>query len=322
MMIFDRQTLTFLTETSAILTVLFSICPVAAQNWSQTDAADAVVIHKSVSEVTVFFTATNGRKFVNDLAEQDVSVKDDNVPAARISAFRRQSDLPLRLGLLIDTSNSINYRFDFEREAARRFLKKVVRPGKDQAFILGFSDQMNLTHDYTDNPDKLARGLSTLRSEGSTAVFDAVELACWKLLRTDDQVPAARVLVLISDGDDNASKSTLEQAIEIAHRTEVTIYTIGVDNKAYTRPGDSNLKSLALQTGGKMFSPDSAQEVAQTFAKIEQEMRSRYMLAYQPADLHEDGRFHRIEVKARRLNKNIHVYAREGYYARQAFSDN
>lgn len=285
------------------------------------DLGDGWIIRKRVDEVTVFFTATKGHKYVDDLTENEVSVKDDNHPAAKISAFGHQSDLPLRLGLLIDTSNSVHYRFSFEQEASSRFLQKIVRAQMDRAFVLGFSDHSNLVQDFTDSSEKLAHAISGLRSDGGTAIFDAVRTSCRKLSHSADQGPTARILVLLSDGDDNASKSTLEQAIETAQREEVTIYTISTNNSGYTRPGDRVLKDLALQTGGQTFAPNSAKEMVKAFTAIEDEMRSRYALAYQPADLHEDGRFHRIEIRAQKLNKKLHVHARKGYYAPLAMSD-
>ena len=280
------------------------------------DIGDPWTIRKRVDEVTVFFTATKGRKFVGDLTQEEVSVKDDNKPPAKISAFGHQSDLPLRMGLAIDTSNSIHYRFNFEQEAASRFLRKIVRSEMDRAFVMGFSDHINLTQDYTDDADKLAGGVSALHADGGTALFDAVRASCWKLARVADQGPTARILVLISDGDDNASKITLQQAIEAAQREEVTIYTISTNNSGYTRGGDKILKDLAFQTGGQTFLPNNAREMVKAFTSIEQEMRSRYALAYQPADLREDGRFHRIEIRAQKSNRKIHVHARKGYFAR------
>jgi VWFA-related protein len=284
--------------------------------------SDPWTIRKRVDEVTVFFTATKGRKYVDDLTPQEVSVKDDNRPAARISAFGHQSDLPLRLGLLIDTSNSVHYRFNFEQEASSRFLQKIVRSQVDRAFVMGFSDHLHITQDYTDDSDKLTRGVLALRADGGTALFDAVRTSCRKLSQASDQGPTARILVLLSDGDDNASKTTLAEAIEAAQRDEVTIYTISTNNSGYLRPGDKILKDLALQTGGQTFAPSSAKEMVKAFSAIEQEMRSRYALAYQPADLREDGRFHRIEIHAQRSNKKFRVHARKGYFAPTSIADN
>jgi Ca-activated chloride channel homolog len=279
------------------------------------EAADAWTIRKRVDEVTVFFTATKGHKYVDDLTQQEVSVKDDHKPVARISAFGHQSDLPLRLGLLVDTSNSVHYRFSFEQEASTRFLQRIVRQETDLAFVMGFSDHITITQDYTGDTAKLAHGVSELHSDGATALFDAVRVACRKLANSNEHQTAARILVVLSDGEDNSSKSSLEGAITDAQRQEVTIYTISTNNSSYLRPGDKILKNLALQSGGQMFSPSSPKDMVRAFSAIEQEMRSRYALAYQPGDLVADGRFRRIEIIAQRLRQKFHVHARKGYYA-------
>jgi Ca-activated chloride channel homolog len=283
-------------------------------------AADPWTIRKRVDEVTVFFTATKGHKYVDDLTEQDVMVKDDNKPVTKIAAFGHQSDLPLHLGLLVDTSNSVHYRFSFEQEASTRFLQKIVRQETDLAFVMGFSDHVVLSQDYTGDAERLAHGVSALHSDGATSLFDAVRIACWKLANGNESQAAARILVILSDGEDNSSKSTLEEAIAYAQREEVTIYTISTNNSSYLRPGDKILKNLALQSGGQMFAPSGPKEMVRAFSAIEEEMRSRYALAYQPSDFVADGRFRRIEIIAQRLRKKFHVHARKGYYAPVAAS--
>lgn len=272
-------------------------------------------IHSRVVEVTVSFAVTKGHKPVDDLTKQEVSVMDDDQPAAKISAFGHQSDLPLKLGLLVDTSDSVTNRFKFEQEASSRFLRAIVRPRMDQAFVMGFSEQMHLTQDYTDDWDKLAAGVSTLKANGTTALLDAVRASCEKLARAPESGPTVRILVLLSDGDDNASKSTLQQAIDTAQRSEVTIYSISVNDALTGTPGDHIMKELAKQTGGQVFWPGSAANTARAFGSVQKDMRNRYALAYQPANLQEDGRFHRIEIRAQRSNKKFHVYARKGYNA-------
>jgi Ca-activated chloride channel family protein len=284
--------------------------------------ADPWTIRKRVDEVTVFFTVTNGHKFVDDITQADVNVTDDHKPPAKVSAFGHERDLPLRMGLLVDTSNSIHYRFRFEQEAASRFLRKIVRPQMDRAFVMGFSDHTNLTKDYSDDPEQLAAGVSALRSEGGTALYDAVRSACGKLASTGEDEPMARTMIVLSDGEDNASKAKLEQVIETAQRQEVTVYTISTNNSGTTRPGDKILKELALQTGGRMFSPNSARDVVKAFTSIEEEMRNRYALSYRPSDLRENGRYRPIEIIAHKLRKRFRVHARKGYYAPQARSAN
>jgi len=286
---------------------------------------DAWKIRKRVEEVTVFFTATDRRRFVPGLVEDDIRVTDDQRPVAKISALRHQHDLPLRLGLVVDTSGSVNPRFRFEQEAAIQFLHRIVREEVDQAFVLGFSDHVRVTQDYSDDPRLLAAGVTALRNAGGTALFDAIKSACDKLATAATDEPAARILVVLSDGDDNASKTTLKQALNIAHTRDVTLYTINtrIDsldprNSHATAEGDAVLKRLAEHTGGRFFSGMSASAVARVFSTIEEEMRNRYVLFYQPSNLVEDGRFHRIQIAAGKSGRRFHVHARKGYYARSA----
>jgi Ca-activated chloride channel family protein len=182
---------------------------------------DSWTVRKLVDEVTVFFTAKGGHKLVPGLNKEDIRVTDDNKPIARISAFGYQRDLPLRLGLLVDTSNSVNRNFYFEQKASIQFLRQVVRPGPDRAFVLGFASQANLTQDYSDDPEQLAAGVMALRNGGGTALFDAIDVACDKFIAKEDSEPTARILIVISDGDDNGSTVTLSQAIEKAQMRDV-----------------------------------------------------------------------------------------------------
>ena len=189
-------------------------------------------IQKRVNEVTLFFSASDHRNFVQGLSQDDIRVTDDGKEITRISAFRAQNALPLRLGLVVDTSGSVNLRFRFEQHAAVQFLYQVVRPARDQAFVLGFAEDINVTADYSDDYDQLAAGVSALHNGGGgTAFFDAIQKACDKLMTGKDSEPSARILIVLSDGDDNASKTTLVQAIERAQMRDVTIYTINTSGQ-------------------------------------------------------------------------------------------
>jgi Ca-activated chloride channel family protein len=284
---------------------------------------DPWTIRTRVTEVTLFFTATERHRFVPELAPEDVHVTEDGQPVARIWAFRRQRDLPFRLGLLIDTSGSVNPRFRFEKESAIQFLRRMVRRDVDLAFVMGFSDHTHLTRDFSDDVDSLAHGVTALENRGGTALFDAIQKASDKLAAVPDEQPVARVLIILSDGEDNASQGTFKKALDRAARKDVTIYTINtrVDSAdpryAYATPeGDAVLKRLAEQTGGRFFSRMSANRVANAFTAIEEEMRNRFALSYRPTDLTEDGRFHRIHITAERSGHRLRVQARKGYYAR------
>jgi Ca-activated chloride channel homolog len=286
--------------------------------------SDSWTVRKRVNEVTVFFTATDRHGFIQDLALENISVTDDHKPVAKITGFRRQRDLPLRLGLLVDTSGSVNPRFRFEQQAAIQFLRTIVRRDLDRAFVLGFSDRGSITQDYSDDPELLASGVTALRNGGGTALFDAIGNACDKLATAEiDDEASARIIIVLSDGDDNASSTTLKQALNTAQMREVTVYTINTridtldphDSNA-TANGDAALKRLAEQSGGRFFSRMSASGVARAFSAIDQEMRNRYALFYQPNNLIEDGRFRRIRIAARKSGRRFRVHARKGYYAR------
>lgn len=285
--------------------------------------SDPWTVQKRVDEVTVFFTATDGHKFVQDLTQENIRVTDDHMPVTRISAFGHQRELPLRLGLLVDTSASVNPRFRFEQQAATQFLRKMVRRGLDRAFVLGFADHPSLTQDDSDDPEQLAAGVAALRNGGGTALFDAIYSACEKLSTAKTGETEARILIVLSDGDDNSSRITLSRAIEMAQMRDITIYAINTriesSDSVYLQGvarSDAAMKELAAQTGGRSFVEVSNWEVTRAFSVIEEEMRNRYSVSYQPGNLEENGRFRRIEIVAERSGRRFRIHARKGYYAR------
>jgi Ca-activated chloride channel homolog len=285
--------------------------------------SDPWTVQKRVDEVTVFFTATDGHKFVQDLTQENIRVTDDHMPVTRISAFGHQHELPLRLGLLVDTSASVNPRFRFEQQAATQFLRKMVRRGLDRAFVLGFADHPSLTQDDSDDPEQLAAGVAALRNGGGTALFDAIYSACEKLSTAKTGETEARILIVLSDGDDNSSWITLRRAIEMAQMRDITIYAINTriesSDSVYLQGvarSDAAMKELAAQTGGRSFVEVSNWEVTRAFSVIEEEMRNRYSVSYQPGNLEENGRFRRIEIVAERSGRRFRIHARKGYYAR------
>jgi Ca-activated chloride channel family protein len=292
---------------------------------SYASTENAWTFHKRVDEVTLFFTATDRRRFVQDLGLDNIRVYDDHQLVTQISAFQQQLELPLHIGLVVDTSGSVNPRFHFEQESAIQFLRQIVRKGVDSAFIMGFSDHGRFAQDYSDDTEQLAKGVMELHNGGSTAIFDAIRTASLKLAGFPaDEQPAARILIVLSDGEDNASQSTLRQALDVAAAEEVTIYTIdtNVESIEYRQSdgsltGHVVLKHLAEQTGGRSFSQMNATGVARAFATIEEEIRSRFVLSYHPENLVEDGRFRQVQIIAEKSGRRYHVHARQGYYARE-----
>ena len=280
------------------------------------DPQDSILtIRKRVDEVNVLFIATDKHgKFVRNLTQGDFHFLDDHKPVQSIVAFRRETDLPLKMGLLVDISGSVRTRFDFEQDAATSFLQHVIREGFDKAFVMGFNGHQQLAQDYTDNVPQLSKAVHSLNNGGGTALYDAIYQACHdKLLKEQSDRPTRKALIVLSDGDDNQSGYTQAQAIEMAQRAEVIIYAISTDDSGLVLRGDKTLEKLADATGGRAFFPFKMKDIRNSFAAIEDELRSQYVVSYHPADFDADGRYRSIEISA--LKKDLQVRARKGYYA-------
>ena len=277
-------------------------------------------IQVRVNLVNVLFTVTDKKDhMVLNLTKDDFQVFEDRKPQT-ISFFSRETNLPLRIGVLVDTSNSVRERLHFEQESAIDFLSQTIRPGADQAFVVGFDVEPQVLQDYTDDVDKLSTAIRGLQAGGGTALFDAVFLACkQKMLGLPPPEPyIRRVLIVVSDGRDNQSEHTRDEALAMAQRAEATIYAISTNNSGtnastgYSQ-GDKVLKYLAEQTGGKAFFPFEARDLAANFEEIARELRSQYSLAYTPTNPVHDGSFRTITVQA--LEKGLRVRAKTGYFA-------
>ena len=280
------------------------------------DPSDSILtIKKQVSEVNVLFIATDHRgKFVRNLNQGDFTILDDHKPPQAIINFRRETDLPLELGLLVDTSGSVHSRFDFEQEAAVSFLQHTLRTDFDKAFVMGFSSHSLVTQEFTDNVHLLETGVRSLRNGGGTAMYDAIYRACReKLSKERSDHPARRAIIVISDGEDNQSEVTKAMALEMAQRAEVIIYAISTDDSGLILRGDKAMQQIADATGGRAFFPFKMKDIKNAFAAIEDELRSQYAVSYKPADFDADGRYRSIEITA--LKKDLQVRARKGYYA-------
>jgi VWFA-related protein len=251
---------------------------------------------------------------VLDLTKDDFKVFEDDKPQ-QIKFFGRETDLPLRIGILIDTSNSIRERLRFEQEAAIDFLNTTLRPGKDLAFVVGFDVTPQLIQDYTDDTNKLADAIRNLQAGGGTGLYDAIFFASKeKMLYFPPPEPyLRRVMVVVSDGRDNQSEHDREEALAMAQRGEVTIFTISTNRTGIESQGDKVLKYYAQQTGGQAFFPFAASDVADDFREIARELRSQYSLAYTSSDTARDGSFRKIAVRAD--EKGYHVRAKAGYWA-------
>jgi len=282
-----------------------------------TDDEAATTIRTVVNEVNLIFTVTDKHgRFIKDLKAADITLLDDNKPPAKVEDFRSETDLPLRVGLLVDASNSIRDRFTFEQQAAIEFLSQIIRPRKDFGFVLGFDTTPEITQDFTSDTDKLARGVRALRPGGGTALYDALYGACRdKLLKYQEKAPVTtrRAIILLSDGEDNQSRVTREESIEMAQRADTIVYTISTNVSGTKTRGDKVLERIAEATGGRAFFPFKIEDVANAFSEVQEELRSQYAISYKPADFAADGRFRSIQISA--MNKKFKVRARKGYFA-------
>jgi Ca-activated chloride channel homolog len=286
---------------------------------SNSDAGDIPKIRVGTNEVSVVFTVTDKHnKRVTDLKQTDFRILDGSKPAVEIRSFHAEANLPLQVGLLVDASSSVRDRFKFEQESAIEFLNQTVRKRFDEAFVVGFDATPEVTQEFTDDTEKLDRGVHELRPGGGTAMYDALYFACRdKLLKHPRNGPTRRAIILLSDGEDNQSHVTREEAIEMAERAEAIVYTISTNVSGTHGPGDKVLERIADATGGRAFFPFQIRDVANAFAEIQDELRTQYAVSYKPADFKPDGSFRSIEIVAND-RKNFRVRARRGYYAATA----
>jgi VWFA-related protein len=273
-------------------------------------------IRATTNEVNVVFTVTDKHgKRITDMKQGDFRVLDDNKPPQEIRSFHSETNLPLQVGLLIDASNSVRDRFKFEQESAIEFLNQTIRPRFDQAFVVGFDVTPEVTQDFTDNTELLAHGVHELRPGGGTALYDALYFACRdKLMKAPKSTTVRRAIILLSDGEDNQSHVTREEAIEMAQRAEAIVYTISTNVSGTKGPGDKVLERIADATGGRPFFPFQIRDVANAFAEIQDELRSQYAISYKPADLKADGHYRTIEIVTND-RKTFRVRSRRGWYS-------
>jgi Ca-activated chloride channel homolog len=274
-------------------------------------------IKTNVNEVNLIFTVTDKHgRFIPNLQQRDFALLDNQKAPSQVFNFTQQTNLPLRVGIMIDASTSIRQRFEFEQSAAIQFLQQVIRPQEDLAFVMGFDVTPYVTQNYTNDQDKLEAGITKLRPGGGTALFDAVYTACRdQLIKVppSKQGSVRKALVLISDGDDNQSRAYPDDAIKMCQRAETIIYTISTNVSPSRDRGDDVLRKMAEATGGVPFFPKRIEDITHNFHDIEEELRSQYSLAYRPADFKLDGAFRSIYLVA--LNPRYIVRAKKGYFA-------
>ncbi|MFY9747528.1 MAG: VWA domain-containing protein [Acidobacteriaceae bacterium] len=289
--------------------------PGTGENPQQSGDNGQFTIPVSVNEVYLEFVVTDKHgHFIRDLQQNQFALLDDHKAPAQVYSFTQQTNLPLRVGVLIDTSTSIRQRFQFEQQAATAFLLQIVHPQSDKAFVEGFDVTPDYRQDWTNNLDLLTAGIQGLRPGGGTALYDAVYSACRdKLLTARGQEPVRKAIVLVSDGDDNQSHAYLEDAIKECQRAETNVYAISTNVSPSRDRGDDILEKMASATGGKAFFPTRIEDMPNSFSEIQDELRSQYALVYKPADFKTDGAFRTIYLFC--LDRRYSVRVRQGYYA-------
>ena len=285
--------------------------------------AAAWTIRKAVDETAIFFSVSSHSHVVNNLNLADIQIRDDNKPPEEVLQFVAQSRLPLRLALVVDSSGSVEDRFSFEKHAAAKFIEKVVHGDLDLGFVVGFSTETTVTQDFSASPQDLARGVEKLTNGGGTALFDAVSFACWKLAAYPERQRVARVLVILSDGEDNSSHRSLRQSIAEAEATGVTIYAVSTTEESGVKTdADKVLQVLAERSGGEAMFPGDLLTLGKSLDKLRELIRSRYLLAYKAADFEPNGKYRSIHITAEKDGKHLQVHARKGYYARMNSTHN
>ena len=281
----------------------------------------------TVDEVAIFFAAVDHGKAVTDLNLSDVEIRDNSRAPDGVVAFRNEAQLPLRLGLVIDSSNSVTDRFHFEQAAAAKFLKTVLTEKDDQAFVVGVNNSVLVVQDFTREQSQTAHAIDQIVPGGGTALWDAVGFAAEKLAEHQETGAVARMLVVISDGDDNSSTSTLKEAIAKAQQGEVAVYTITTREAADEgregdkAVGDRALKTLSALTGGTAFAPGSVRGLSSSLGELQQVIRARYLVSYRPSAFQRNGAYRAIDIKAEKDGRKLTVYARKGYYASNASAE-
>lgn len=297
------------------LLLTFSPTIVPAQEGDTVGKEDTTRIKVTNVTLPVIVTDKDGR-FVSNLTKDNFEIFEDK-KLQKIQDFQAQSDLPLYIAILLDTSASVKGKLKFEKEATISFLQTVLRRRKDQALFVTFDSTIEMRQDFTDDLSLLIKAITPVKASGETALYDAVYRVCEEKM---NNVPTPRkVIVVISDGADTASNRTLEEAIEIAQRNEVVIFGIstkgagffGIEGGQVENVDDKELRRLCEETGGEIAFPGNYLDLERAFSNINSKSRKYYLLAYEPEDPERPG-YRKIEVKIVG-RKDLKLRTRKGY---------
>jgi VWFA-related protein len=299
----------------AMSVLILAAAQTPVQQRPAVQADEPTRIQVDVTRVNMLFTVTDKKgRFVTNLTRDDFEIIEAKKPQV-IQEFAAESDLPLRLGILIDTSNSIRTRFKFEQEAAIEFVNNVVRTNQDKAMVVSFDTKAELVADLMTDTDRLSTAIRNLRPGGGTAFYDAIFFSCRdKLSQDQPRHKFRRAIIMVTDGDDNQSTYTRDQALEEAQKADVVLYTISTNDSRIETDGDKILKYFAAETGGKSFFPFRVEDLEQSFENIANELRHQYDISYRPEPLKTDGLFHTVELRVKG-RRDLIVHVRKGYYA-------
>lgn len=304
--------------------------PSAAPPQSGTDIPiDNDPIQLSTDVVNVLFSVTDFQnRFVDDIDQAGVIVSEDG-QTQEVFSFRKETNLPLVCAIVIDVSSSQEFTFGDEKRAALAFLQSVLKTRRDTAALVRFREDVEFVQGLTNRLDRVNEAFNRLNWEsritagsryGATAMYDAIGVTATELFPpvSAPDTPEAvtrRAIILLTDGDDNASQRSLQEAIDDAHRSDVIVYALGIGDRYRSAAVKRDvLETLSAQTGGRAYFPESYDDLRTAFQQINQEMRSQYMLAYEPSNSARDGAFRAIEIRLPG-RKDVRVFHRRGYFA-------
>src|SRR5882762_6405986 len=295
--------------------------PTPKQKEEETITSDEVLRVES-NLTSIFFTAEDKhRRFISTLKQEDVRVLEDGQPQ-QVFTFQQNTDLPLSIAILVDTSASEEHTLPEEKSAAREFLEAVLRPNKDEAAIVSFTGEVTLEQGFTGSIDRLRRAIDRVefippsgyigggvvvqgtppisgtnqQLAGSTAIWDAVWATSNELLNESAE-HTRRAIILLTDGEDTISQVKMHEAIERAEKADALLYAVGIGDSYQGGVDESSLKKITAQTGGRAYFPRSESELRSAFAQIQRDLREQYLVAYSPSNKSRDGSYRRIEIE-------------------------
>lgn len=313
------------------LFLILAASPAASQTEDNAAAPSGPTLKVSTDVVNVYAVVKEKKgRLIPNLSKDDFELTEDNAPQ-QIRYFSRETDTPLTLGLMVDTSPSQERVLRLEQEEAKVFIRQILRP-KDMAFVLHFDLEVELLQDFTSDLRQLSRAIDDTvinggargvlpgplptSNVGGTHLYDAVYLAANELLKNE---VGRKVLILLSDGEDQGSKVKLNAALEAAQKADIIIYSILISDRMFYwgrgmgYSGESVMKKLSEETGGRVVQVNHPRDASRAFGEIAEELRTQYLLGYSPANTRRDGSFHKIRLRV--SNGDYKVQARRGYYA-------